>query len=81
VPEYAKLFADSPKGEVIGECPRCKADVTAAAKGFFCSNRACTFALWKDNKFFSAKGVTPDRKMVSALLKDRQDIRRDYHTQ
>ena len=38
------------KGAVAGQCPRCGEAVTESAKGFFCSSRACRFALWKDFK-------------------------------
>jgi DNA topoisomerase-3 len=38
--------------------------------GFFCDNRACAFALWKDNRFFSAKKKTLDKKIAAALLKE-----------
>jgi DNA topoisomerase-3 len=69
LPEYASLFAPPPKGAVVGKCPRCGADVTESAKGFFCSNRACKFALWKDNRFFAAKGKKLDKNTAAALLK------------
>ena len=38
-------------------------------KGFFCDNRDCAFALWKDNKFFSSKKKSIT-KSVAALLKE-----------
>ena len=41
--------------EAIGKCPRCGSAVTESPKGFFCGNRACGFALWKNCKFFSSK--------------------------
>jgi DNA topoisomerase-3 len=69
VPEYADLFAPAPKGAVVGACPRCGADVTESGKGFFCSSRTCRFALWKDARFWSAKGKKLDRKIAAALLK------------
>lgn len=72
--------------EVVGRCPRCKADMTETPKGFFCENRACSFALWKNSKFFSAK-KEPDQircrstserwaRIAERLLfrKDRQDL-------
>jgi len=67
-PEYASLFAPPPKGDVVGHCPRCGAVVTESGKGFFCSSRACRFALWKDNRFFEAKGKKIDKNIVAALL-------------
>jgi DNA topoisomerase-3 len=68
LPEYAALFASPPKGAVVGKCSRCGADVTESGKGFFCSSRACKFALWKDNRFFAAKGKTLDKQTAIALL-------------
>jgi DNA topoisomerase-3 len=68
--ECADLFASAPKGAVVGACPRCGADVAESGKGFFCSSRACRFALWKDARFWSAKGKKLDKKIAAALLKD-----------
>ncbi len=67
---FASLFATPPKGAVAGQCPRCGEAVTESAKGFFCSSRACRFALWKDSRFWSAKGKKLDKKIAAALLKD-----------
>jgi DNA topoisomerase-3 len=68
--EFASLFASPPKGAVAGKCPRCGTDVTESAKGFFCSNRACKFALWKDSRFWQAKGKKLDQKNAAALLSE-----------
>jgi len=70
-PEYAALFPSSrPAGEVVGICPRCGADVCESPKGFFCGNRACKFALWKDNRFFSSQKKTLTKDIARALLKE-----------
>jgi DNA topoisomerase-3 len=82
VPEYAALFATASgagtagqqQGDAIGLCPRCKASVLVKPKGggrmpdYFCSNRACKFAMWKDNRFFEAKKKKLDKKTAAALL-------------
>lgn len=57
-----------PQHPQIGVCPQCGGAVTERPKGFFCENRTCRFGLWKDNKFFSAKGRSLTAEMVSALL-------------
>jgi DNA topoisomerase-3 len=44
--------------------------VTESAKGFFCSGRTCRFALWKDSRFWKAKGKTLTAKTVTALLSE-----------
>lgn len=68
IPGAEVLF---PSGrEIVGKCPRCKADVTETPKGFFCENRACSFALWKNSKFFTAKKKTLTKTLAATLLKD-----------
>ena len=51
-----------------GRCPRCGSDVTESKKGFFCERSDCKFGLWRDNKFLTAKRITLDKQMVTALL-------------
>ena len=55
--------------EVVGSCPRCGNAVTEAKKGFFCENPGCSFALWKENRFFSAKKKELTKSIVSDLLR------------
>ena len=50
--------------------PRCGADVTESGKGFFCSSRACRFALWKDARFWQAKDKKLDKKIAATLLSE-----------
>ena len=64
----AVLFQDS--RAVIGKCPRCGYPVIERDKGFFCQNRSCSFALWKNNRFFSAKRKELNSEVASALLND-----------
>ena len=69
---FAGLFPDV-KGngrEAVGTCPRCGGAVYEGKKGFFCENRDCSFALWKDNKFFSSKKKTITKSVAAALLKE-----------
>ena len=69
---FAGLFPDA-KGngrEAVGTCPRCGGTVYEGKKGFFCENRDCSFALWKDNKFFSSKKKTITKSVAAALLKE-----------
>ena len=58
--------------EVIGKCPRCGKRVTESPKGFFCENRSCGFALWKNSMFFSAKKKQLTKSVAAALLKNGQ---------
>ena len=85
VPEMAALFASMPNagsngasggtkagvsGKAVGNCPRCKSAVTESPKGFFCSAASCKFVLWKDSRFWSAKGKTLTAKTATSLLKN-----------
>lgn len=56
--------------EAVGICPRCGGHVLEGKKGFTCDNRACGFALWKDNRFFAAKKKELTKKIAAVLLKD-----------
>ena len=68
---FADLFlAAKETREGVGTCPRCGAPVYEGKKGFFCDNRDCAFALWKDNKFFTSKKKTITKSVAAALLKE-----------
>ena len=56
--------------EAVGRCPRCGGTVTQGRQGFFCENRACGFAIWKNSKWWENKKKTPTKAIVAALLKD-----------
>ena len=56
--------------EAVGRCPRCGGIVTEGRQGFFCENRACGFAIWKNSKWWENKKKTPTKSIVAALLKD-----------
>lgn len=69
---FAGLFPDAKKNgrEAVGTCPRCGGTVYEGKKGFFCDNQSCSFALWKDNKFFSGKKKSITKSVAAALLKE-----------
>ena len=54
--------------EVIGKCPVCGCDVFEGKQNFYCSNRQCDFALWKENRFLGSMEKTLDKKMAAELL-------------
>ena len=60
----------SPPGEIVGTCPRCGGDVAELQKGFFCQNKSCKFAIWKNNKWWAMKRRQPTKAIITALLKD-----------
>ena len=68
IPGAEALFP--PDREVIGKCPRCGKNVVESVKGYFCQDRSCGFALWKNSRFFSAKKKQLTKSIASALLRD-----------
>ena len=51
-----KSLCQKQKSQEIGKCPVCGNDVIEGAKGWFCVNRTCPFALWKQNRYFDSIG-------------------------
>ena len=62
-----KLF--TPEKEVIGTCPRCGKPVYEGKKNFACSDRSCTFVLWKNDRFWTFRKKELTKKMAADLLK------------
>lgn len=54
--------------ELIGKCPVCGSDIFDGKRNFYCSNRQCDFALWKDNRFLEGMEKKLDKKMAKELL-------------
>ena len=54
--------------KVIGKCPACGSDVQESAKGWFCSDKSCRFALWKENRFFQKLGKQMTEDLAKKLL-------------
>lgn len=52
----------------LGKCPHCGADVIEKSKGFFCENKDCKFALWKDNRFFDSLSKKLTKQVAEQLL-------------
>ena len=63
-----KLF--QPEEETVGLCPRCGKPVYEGKKNFACSDRACQFVMWKNDRFFEQRGKIFTSKIAAALLKD-----------
>ena len=53
----------------VGKCPRCGCPVREGKKNYYCSNRDCTFTMWKNDRFFEERKVTFSAKIAAALLK------------
>ena len=54
---------------VIGNCPRCGSFVYEGRKNYYCENRDCTFAMWKNDRFFEERKTSFTPKIAAALLK------------
>ena len=65
--EGQKLFA--PNKEVIGTCPRCGKPVYEGKSNFACSDRSCSFVLWKNDRFWTSRKKELTKKMAADLLK------------
>ena len=63
-----KLF--QPEKETVGLCPRCGKPVYEGKKNFACSDRACQFVMWKNDRFFEQRGKAFTTKIAAALLKN-----------
>ena len=59
-----------PAAEPIGVCPCCGKNVIERQKGFFCENKECKFALWKDNRFMDSLSKIMNKSVAENLLKD-----------
>lgn len=56
--------------EPIGKCPACGDDVIEKSMGFFCSDKACKFVLWKENRFMDSLSKKMTKQIAVSLLKD-----------
>lgn len=65
----AELFKQ--EKTVIGLCPRCQNPVYEGKKNYYCSNRDCSFSMWKNDRFFEDRKITFTPKIAKALLKDK----------
>lgn len=65
--EGHKLFA--PEKEMIGSCPRCGKPVYEGKSNFACSDRSCSFVLWKQDRFWVSHKKELTKKMAADLLK------------
>ena len=57
-----------PVYEPVGICHCCGASVVEKSKGFFCDDKACRFALWKDNRFFESLSKKITKQIAQQLL-------------
>ena len=69
----SSVLSDSGRA-VIGKCPRCGKNVVEGKKSFFCEGYydkpSCSFALWKNDRFFTNKRKELTKTVAAALLKN-----------
>lgn len=74
VRKYSRISEDGqklfqPEKEAAGLCPRCGKLVYEGKKNFACSDRACQFVMWKNDRFWTSRRKEMTRKMAADLLK------------
>ena len=75
--DKAQLF--KPERVELGKCPRCGSPVYEGKKNYYCSDKECSFAMWKNDRFFEERKVTFSPKIAAALLKDgRASVKKLY---
>ena len=72
VPDELKALFPSSRpqtgGITIADCPRCDGGIAESPKGFFCNNKGCKFAIFKESKYFTTKRVTLTKEIATALI-------------
>lgn len=66
--------------ESIGVCPVCGSLVYEGQKNFYCSNRECSFVLWKENRYLERMKKRIDSKLAAELLKSGQATVKDFYS-
>lgn len=66
--EQKHLFSSD--REVVGICPKCGGNVYESKTNFYCENRGCYFALFKNNKYFASMGKELTKSIAQSLLKN-----------
>ena len=67
--------------ESLGNCPRCGSAVYEGQKNFYCSNKDCSFSIWKSSKFLEGMKKTVNKTMCKSLLKSGRTHCKDLYSQ
>ncbi|MDO5425158.1 MAG: DNA topoisomerase 3 [Eubacteriales bacterium] len=67
--------------EEIGKCPVCGNSVYEGKKNFYCSDRGCSFSLWKENRYLSGMRKQIDKEMAEDLLREGRTHVTDFYSQ
>ena len=63
------LHSREKSGKVIGSCPSCGSDIAEMQKGWFCTNKSCRFAIWRDNNYFKKLGKKMTPQLAEQLIR------------
>ncbi len=82
IPDAEKQkFSDGPSDrKAIGNCPVCGSPVYEGKRNFYCSNKGCTFVLWKENRYLSSMKKTIDKKMAADLIQKGRTHAKDFYS-
>ena len=74
VKTYASVLGEKPElfkteKTELGKCPRCGENVYEGRKNYYCSNKECSFTMWKNDRFFEERKTAFTPKIAAALLK------------
>ena len=67
--------------ESLGNCPRCGSPVHEGQKNYYCSNKDCSFAIWKSSKFLESMKKSINKTICKSLLKSGQTHCKDLYSQ
>ncbi|ANU49524.1 DNA topoisomerase III [Enterocloster clostridioformis] len=67
--------------EEIGKCPVCGNPIYEGKKNFYCSDRSCSFSLWKENRYLSGMRKQIDKRMAKDLLQKGRTHVTDFYSQ
>ncbi|MCD8107047.1 MAG: DNA topoisomerase 3 [Oscillospiraceae bacterium] len=65
----------------VGDCPVCGKPVYESKTNFYCSDKSCRFALWKDNRYLAGMRKKVDRKMAEELLNNGKTHIKDLYSE
>lgn len=65
----ALLPSREKSGMVIGSCPSCGSDIAEMQKGWFCTDKNCRFAIWRDNNYFKKLGKSMTPQLAEQLVR------------
>ena len=79
--DVRKRFSDQGSSlEEIGKCPVCGAAVREGKSNFYCSNKACSFVLWKENRYLASMKKTINKRMAADLLAKGKTHAKDFYS-